>query len=589
MNPEAIAGQDPALSTAGGCGLTRLAELADSFGAEHAAHDARSLAERVAEGRFFVVCVGQFKRGKSTLLNALAGEAILPAGVVPVTTVPTVLRYGAQRGARLQMGSRAWKAIALEEVEQYVSEEHNPGNAKGVGGIELFVPAPLLASGMCLVDTPGLGSVFSENTAATRDMIPHIDAALVVIGADPPISGEELAMVETVARHVRHLLFVLNKADRVTAAERQAATSFARKLLESRLNRPAGMIYEISAREVLESGRPARDWNRLAGDLNRLAEESGGSLTAAAHERGLQRIAALLLNVVGEERRALLRPLEESERRMEALRAMITDAERSLGDLAHLFIAEQHRLSRKFAERRKAFLEAATPRAGQELAQALPGLRTRNGVRWRRQAMRAAQETARRHLLPWLAGEQMYAEQAFQAIAIRFVEMGNDFLRRLAAAGLHELAEMPRPLEPESGFRTRSRFHFHEFMELAEPASPLRFIADVGLGLAGARRSFERGAHDLLAHLLATNASRVQSDVDRRVTDAKARLETDLRILLREIAAVARRALDRARAARMGGAAAVEAALARLELAEQEIVRIQSAEISPQRTQRSAE
>lgn len=87
-------------------GLPRLADIAESFGAERVVADARSLAERLAEGRFFVACVGQFKRGKSTLLDALIGESVLPTGVIPVTTVPTVLRYGQRRTARVQAANR---------------------------------------------------------------------------------------------------------------------------------------------------------------------------------------------------------------------------------------------------------------------------------------------------------------------------------------------------------------------------------------------------------------------------------------------------------------------------------------------------
>jgi ribosome biogenesis GTPase A len=56
--------------------LYRLAELATEFGIEHVASMARSIAERVSEGRFYVACVGQFKRGKSTLLNALIGHSV---------------------------------------------------------------------------------------------------------------------------------------------------------------------------------------------------------------------------------------------------------------------------------------------------------------------------------------------------------------------------------------------------------------------------------------------------------------------------------------------------------------------------------
>ena len=180
--------------------------------------------------------VGQFKRGKSSVLNALVGEAVLPTGVVPVTTVPTIVRYGSRTAARLRFETGGWTDLSISEVVEYVSEEKNPENAKHVAGLEIFVPAPLLATGMCFVDTPGLGSVFTGNTTATQAFIPHIDAALVVIGADPPLAGEELALVESVSKHVRDLILVLNKADRTTEAERAAAVAFAQRQLESASN-----------------------------------------------------------------------------------------------------------------------------------------------------------------------------------------------------------------------------------------------------------------------------------------------------------------------------------------------------------------
>ena len=185
--------------------LLRLAELAEEFDAEQVAADARSMAERVSEGRFYVACIGQFKRGKSSVLNALVGDSVLPTGVVPVTTVPTIVRYGIVLTARVRFEDGGWTEIPVTNVEEYVSEEKNPENVKHVAALEIFVPSPLLATGMCFVDTPGLGSVFTGNTAATQAFIPHIDAALVVIGADPPLAGEELVLIEAVSQHVQDL------------------------------------------------------------------------------------------------------------------------------------------------------------------------------------------------------------------------------------------------------------------------------------------------------------------------------------------------------------------------------------------------
>jgi GTPase Era involved in 16S rRNA processing len=559
-------------------GLERLAAIADSFGAEKVAADAHALAERVVEGRFFVACVGQFKRGKSTLQNALVGADILPTGIVPVTTVPTVVRYGQQSRARVKGADGAWFDIPLSELYQYVAEEFNPENAKRVTGVEVFTPAPLLASGMCFVDTPGLGSVFAGNTAATQEFIPHIDAAIVVIGADPPISGDELAIVEAVAGQVHHLLFVLNKADRVTEKEKAEAVAFARRMIESRLKHSVKTMYEISAAEWLANCGPERDRAQLLVDLQHLAEHSGRSLTEAARCRGLRRITDQLLRIVHQEREALVRPIEESERRIAAIGTTIADAERSMGELAYLFIAEQHRLSRKFAERREQFLTRVRAEAHKELTEAVSTIGITSGPRFRRNAMHAAQDVARDHVMPWLFEEETYAEEAYIGVAQRFVDLGNDFLRRLAEAGLPELAEMPRPLDQEQGFRTRSEFFFKEFVTIAEPASPLRLIADLALGIAGAHRPIVKDAHVFLDRLVESNTRRVQSDVDGRIADGRSRLEAQIRILLHEVKNVAERALTRARAAQSEGASAVQSALARLATIETEIRRLRGAD-----------
>lgn len=105
--------------------LERLADLATRAGASPLARDARELSARLAEGRFYVACFGQFKRGKSTLLNALLGEELLPVGVVPVTAVVTVLRHGVQRAARVRLCGQSVMALRAMKCDP-------PGGA-GVG------------------------------------------------------------------------------------------------------------------------------------------------------------------------------------------------------------------------------------------------------------------------------------------------------------------------------------------------------------------------------------------------------------------------------------------------------------------------
>jgi GTP-binding protein EngB required for normal cell division len=563
----------PADGTQSEATLLRLSQIALEFGADNIAMDARSLAERISEGRFYVACLGQFKRGKSTLLNALVGQAVLPTGVVPVTTVPTILRYGDTTSARVRFHAGDWNNIEISDVEGYVSEDKNPENAKGVAALEIFVPSQLLSSGMCFVDTPGIGSVFSGNTSATQAFIPHIDAALLVTGTDPPLSGEELALVETVTREVEALIVVLNKADKTTDAEKSVAVAFAKRQLERKLHREIGEVFEVSATDHA-SGGPERNWHKFVETLEKLVRQSGRNLVQSASIRGLERVTDRLLAIIAEERRALVQPVEESERRIITLKRTIGEAEKSLRELSYLFMAEQQHLSDTFIDHHKSFLANVLPQADHQFASAVASLPWAFGPSYRRKVMQKAQEIASAFVMPWLAHEQDEAERQYQQVASRFIEMGNAFLAKLADAGIPELARVPNALDTEMGFRVRSRFMFIDFIEVAQPASPLRWLADIFLVLIGLRKQIQNAGHEFLEKLLVVNSTRVQSDILNRVQESRGYLEVEIRKLLHEISRIAEQALQRARQVKEKGAAAIDSALYRLDGLEQEIQKL---------------
>ena len=551
--------------------LSGLGRLAQELGAESVAEEASELAERVSEGRFYVACVGQFKRGKSTLLNALVGHAVVPTGFVPVTAVPTVIRFGDELHARVRMRDGSWQDIGMSDLKEYVTEELNPENKRGVDGAEVFVPSQLLSSGMCFVDTPGLGSVFTGNTATTQAFIPHIDAALVVVGADPPIAGEELALVESIGTQVQDLILVINKADRTSDPERAAAAKFTREVLEKRLHRPMGNVFEVSAAERLEKQGPLRDWEELLASLHDLVEDSGRNLVRAACDRGLLRLSEQLLAIISEDREALLRPIEESERRIELLKETINDAERSMRELSFLFMAEQHRISDLFGDRHKKFFSSAWNDSELEFNRDLTSVPLGFGPHFRRRVMHLAQKISRCKVMPWLKPEQEEGERQYRAVATRFVEMANNFLKKLAGAGLSELARMPHALDPEKGLRVRSTFIFEDFIGTAQPPSPLRWLADIFLPLLGGRKVITNEAREFLRHLLEVNSSRVQNDVLNRIQDSRGRLEAEIRKLLHEISRIAEQALDRARKIKEEGTPAVQSAIERLDRLERDV------------------
>lgn len=537
-----------------------LAGVARDLGDGATSADLLSLKRRVDEGRFFVACVGQFKRGKSTLINALVGDQVLPVGVIPVTAVVTVVRYGEARRARVKTKSADWLDVAPEQLAIYVAEEQNPDNTKKVVAVEAYVPSELLASGMCLVDTPGLGSVHASNTAAAREFVPHIDAALVVLGADPPISGEELALIEEVARDVSHLVFAVNKADRLDESDVAQARAFASRVIAERLRASPPEILVVSAVERERAGG-TRDWPALESKLQQLAREGGVELVAAARRRGLARLAARVAGDLAEHRAALERPIEESEHRLATMSLAVDDAQRALRQLEYLFRAEEDAIRRALGAHREAFLKDAQPVVASELLVRLQGVDA--GVAPRRQAFELAQTLARESLEAWARSVRPEAEDLYRRAMSRFVALGNEFLQRLVYTGDETFATLPRELEPETGFRTGAQFFFTEMLTLADP--------NPGAGMLDALRSREqtiRSAHKrslpYLEHLLETNSARMMNDLVNRVRESGARLRSELVTTLRAVTTMAQRAIERARASRAAGEEGVRRELARL-------------------------
>ena len=545
--------------------LDAIIRIARQLGENDTAADALALAERTREGRYFVACVGQFKRGKSTLLNALLGTPLLPVGSLPITGVPTVVRFGRGTTARIRASDNSWRDVAPADVSQYVSEEHNPGNALGISVAEIFVASPLLADGMCLVDTPGLGSVFPTGSTATREFLPHIDAAIVVLGADPPITGDELELIAMIAERVPDLLFVLNKADRVPDEERERAKTFARAVIAKRIGRDPGPILVVSAADA-QAGRPTWEWAEMVLALEHVRSQSGPRLARAAVDRGVARFRSRLVTVINEHRAALTIPLDQSRARLEVFERLSIEAERAGADLAPLLAAEATRLAHECARRKAAFLSDAQPRAQRQLAQWLSAARGR-GAGLRVTAMRHVQQIVRGEVSSWLEGEQRWAEEAYRKATARFAELTRALVSRLTIAlpTLPTLLEDVEAVDAGEGFTERSHFYFHEYETRVAPASPQRVLADALRGLFGLRRGIERDALAFVAFLLELNATRVESDLNDRVAESRRRFEIEVKELFRRLAGTARHALADAAKVRAVGQTAVDAELKRLE------------------------
>lgn len=239
------------------------------------------LAARLREERFHLAVLGQFKRGKSSLINALLGGEFLPASSVPMTALPTVISRGGARRAKITFTDGRTDEgmfadnLALEAyLSRFVAEQANPGNRLGVSRVDVEYPASLLAGGITLIDTPGVGSTFQHNTDTTLQFLSQCDAALFVVSADPPITAAELTFLQAVQRHVRRFFFVLNKVDYLSSSERKVVAEFLQQVLHEKAGVAAPVpVYLVSARQAL-SAKKAGNQNLLAESGLRLLEEA---------------------------------------------------------------------------------------------------------------------------------------------------------------------------------------------------------------------------------------------------------------------------------------------------------------------------
>jgi small GTP-binding protein len=216
---------------------------------ELAIQECRRLLARLAEDRFNLAVLGQFSRGKSSLMNALLGAAKLPTGVLPLTSVITTVTYG--ENERVLLKRDGWtlpQEVRLDQLAEFVTQQGNPGNEKRVTLAEIQLPNELLRLGVHFIDTPGVASAIAANTRTTREFLPEVDAAILVTSFDSPMTETELSFLREIREQVRKVFVVVNKLDLVSSIESGPALDSAREVVRATLQDSEIEVFAVSAR-----------------------------------------------------------------------------------------------------------------------------------------------------------------------------------------------------------------------------------------------------------------------------------------------------------------------------------------------------
>jgi len=264
-----------------------MGDVAGKRGVESVAARLTGAADRLTNDSLTVVVCGGFKRGKSSLLNALLDETepLFPIDARVATSAVTVVSWAATERVFVELvepgGGILRREIGRADIGLYVTESGSPDGVD-VAAVRIGTPHPLLASGLVLVDTPGIGGVFSAHTAATMAFLPSADAIVFVVDFTQPILKSEIEFLQLAAGAVRtvgdddSMLFVMAKSDLVDSAHRAELLENAAVKIGAATTRAPSAVTVIpvssSAKvDYLEDGDPvdltSSNFSRLEAEL----------------------------------------------------------------------------------------------------------------------------------------------------------------------------------------------------------------------------------------------------------------------------------------------------------------------------------
>jgi len=266
---------------------------------EQARQSARNLDEA-----FLLVVVGEFNSGKSSFINALLGEAVLPEGVTPTTDRIYVIQHSVIQHGVGQPGGAVMEATD----DPFVSR--------------IRVPLSVL-EGVALVDTPGTNAIIRQHQVLTEGFLPRADLVLFLTSADRPFTESERQFLELVKRWGRSVVMVVNKADLL---ETPQAAEQVRAFVEGGARATLGLtppLFLVSARGEQRGGDAGfaalRDVLRARlSETERTRLKLASPLAAAATLLGVQEARAAGARLALKADLAALARLEQQRERHQA-------------------------------------------------------------------------------------------------------------------------------------------------------------------------------------------------------------------------------------------------------------------------------
>ena len=179
---------------------------------------------RLSDPSVRVLVVGEFKQGKSQLINALVNAPVCPVDDDVATAVPMEVRYGAQPAGALLLAARSTAVdggfaepdevgVAIDTVARSIGGRVERADGRTVVGAKALLPRAILQDGLVFVDTPGVGGLASSHSASTLAALPTADAVILVSDASSEFTAPEVTFLRQALAACPTVALVLSKTD----------------------------------------------------------------------------------------------------------------------------------------------------------------------------------------------------------------------------------------------------------------------------------------------------------------------------------------------------------------------------------------
>ena len=220
-----------------------------------------ALENQIKQDCFQVVVLGEFKRGKSTFVNALCGSMVLPMDVLPETATINIVLYSDEPKLEIvyKDGLREQCKVSDDVLKRFSASSTDEDLAQ-IKYLKVGLPIETLKNRICIVDTPGVADLDETRSEITYSYIPNANAILFLLDANAPLTKTEKDFIENkiIPLGIRDIIFILNKFDEVDEDDEEDLLSDVTLRLKKTFNYGKAnasfdslKVFPLSARDAL--------------------------------------------------------------------------------------------------------------------------------------------------------------------------------------------------------------------------------------------------------------------------------------------------------------------------------------------------